>query len=141
MPVEGAASKSAEELLKPYLDAVLSLTRTENETESLKPLYTLFYIENPPTTSSTPVSLAEDPSPSSSSERIIHTPSLSAAHHITEVADLAATLAEEVFWKALGVMKGLAKTPRHEDAGEGGEGVLEGMWPPLSVDAVEDDVW
>lgn len=152
MPLQDVPSKPAEELLRPYLDAILSLTsppsslpnsvdaetKTNTEGTTPSPLFTLFYIEQPPTTPlSNSISDTSSDAQTEVGNRVIYTPPSPVAHQISEIADSATTLAQDVFWKSIRVLKGLGKRPKLDEGDEGDE--LEGMWPPLSVDAIEDD--
>lgn len=108
---------SAEQLLKQYLDATLTLARACDSPEnsgSVQPLWTLFYKE-----------LSQDSA---------------CPLHITEVADAAVTRAETCFWRAASVLKEAGRRPKTttEDGEQcDKEDGIEVFWPPL--DYIEDD--
>jgi hypothetical protein len=123
---------SAESLLRPYLNAVLSLTRSE----SVQTLFTAFYIQRP----------LEIPTRTSdgSSASLIITPCPS--HMISECADSAATSAEAVFWKAVPVLQALRRRERHQTRGGVDAEVdeeIDSFWPALDLDGEQDqeDTW
>lgn len=154
-PDSGAITESAEELLRPYLDAALGLTaapatptpshiiigsKTETDEEThaepasapaaVAPLFALFYIEHP-------TAVAAPPPPRAAHPRIVCTPPVT-VHSMPARADEATVLAEGVFGRAGEVLRGLGRGVRAEGDEEGeGEG---GMWPPLeAVD--EEEGW
>ncbi|PSR72899.1 hypothetical protein PHLCEN_2v11266 [Hermanssonia centrifuga] len=129
MPLLGdqsGGSHSPEELLRPYLDATLSLTRTSEHPESALPLVTLFYEQSPregPENNSTEASL------------MLSTPPHS--RYLPEVADSAARNAEVTFWRALEVLKSAGRLPGDKNSEE----AVENFWPPLEYVNGEDDEW
>ncbi len=129
MPLLGdqsGGSHSPEELLRPYLDATLSLTRTSEHPESALPLVTLFYEQSPregPENNSTEASL------------MLSTPPHS--RYLPEVADSAARNAEGTFWRALEVLKSAGRLPGDKNSEE----AVENFWPPLEYVNGEDDEW
>ena len=140
MLLNEATSHSAEELLKPYLDATLSLAAnnletTESGSSPLQPLYVLFYGQD----SSTPLQpgLQDLPSPNA----IFIPPANSGI--ISELADTAAANAETVFWKVVEVLKEVKRQRRTAAEGEetkDDELVIENFWPPISdISVVEQD--
>ena len=139
MPLLGehSTTEPAEQLLRPYLDATLSLASYGSGSPAeFEPLFTLFYTEHPPI--STPPSDALDAVPSIF-------PTSSYAEYLPEIADSAATNAEAAFWRVVKALKALGRQPgRSEEEGadgdESGEADVESMWPPLEY--VEDnDEW
>ncbi|GLB33328.1 putative FAD NAD-P-binding domain-containing protein [Lyophyllum shimeji] len=157
-----ADSISAEQLLQPYLDAMLSLTKPPTPSVRLppsssppapaveaaphsahprpKPLFTLFYIEHP------------DPS-SPSAETSRHTksyvvpPPLPPASPLPDVPDAAATSAEAVFWEAVKVLRDAGVRPERDqglddvDAGEALD--IQSFWPLLETgeDSGGEEEW
>ncbi|KAH9950124.1 FAD/NAD-P-binding domain-containing protein [Amylocystis lapponica] len=133
MPLLDATSQTAERLLRPYLDAALSLTTgPSSDSAPADPLFTLFYIQHPPTT---PPALL---SPTSNPATVLVVPPCSPL--FPEVADSTATVAEGVFWRAIETLKALGTRPRAqgEDGGDSVEVDVDAFWPPL--DAVADDM-
>ena len=123
-----ATTQSAEELLRPYLDATLSLAvSTSPDSPAVEPLFSLYYIEHPPRA-------ADD-----------HTGALivpPGAPPFPEVADSVATRAEGVFWKAVDALKALGVQPRAQDEGDGESSVqaeVDAFWPPLDSLPDEDE--
>ena len=141
LPISESESFSPEELLRPYLDAALSLTAPPSrDTAPGSPLFTVFYTHNP--TLSRPSQL-EVPL-SSAIIAPLPTPLLPA------IADAATGNAEALFWKAVEQLKaaGVRRSVVKESFGkakESGEDPAEteepqeidSFWPPL--DATEDD--
>ena len=138
MPLLDTTSQSAEELLKPYLDAILSLTSptSNNHSQISKPLFTLFYLEQPPTTSTlTASALSAEPD-----GRVFYVPSSIPSHHMSEIADSATTVAEELYWKSVQRLESLGKKAKGEEGESEGAEETKRMWPPLVVDAGDDDM-
>ncbi|RPD62128.1 FAD/NAD(P)-binding domain-containing protein [Lentinus tigrinus ALCF2SS1-7] len=140
---ESTLSSSAEELLRPYLEAALSLTAPPSSSSVTSPatsLFSLFYIHH------TPAAVSSAP-PSSSSSVIVTPPS---RPHLPTIADEATEHAEAMFWTAVKQLKaaGVQRTVPKEEAEEGDASVekagtedtspdIDSFWPPL--DAVEDE--
>ncbi|KAI0751673.1 FAD/NAD-P-binding domain-containing protein [Daedaleopsis nitida] len=141
------ATSSAEDLLRPYLDAVLSLTVPHTapaDTVPATPLFTVFYVHHPPPVPSTDQTQPPD--------IIIPT---SHSQLVPSIADAGTKAAEAIFWKAVEKLKaaGVRRTaPKEETEKDDGaaekdskEGEMESdapddvdsFWPPL--DAVEDE--
>ncbi|RDX39749.1 FAD/NAD(P)-binding domain-containing protein [Lentinus brumalis] len=140
---ESMSSSSAEELLRPYLEATLSLTvppSSPPDTHPATPLFSLFYIHHVLTPAS--------PSSINNSSSIIITPPC--RPHLPLIADQATEHAETMFWKAVEQLRaaGVQRTVPTEDA-EKVDGEVEkaepeevsqdmdSFWPPL--DALEDE--
>ena len=146
--LSSASGPSAEELLRPYLDAALTLTAppsASSEVQPAEPLFTLFYIHHP---ASAP-SLSD---PANADSDIIITPSCTTL--LPAIADAATQNAEAMFWKAVRRLKGTREpqkaVPTDDEKGEevekdGGDSELDGIesfWPPLDVADVESaDDW
>lgn len=129
-PREG--DQSAEQLLRPYLDATLSLTSPQSSepSNSHEPLFTLFYTQhannlNSPTTSDAP------------HLPIVH----SYAPHLPEIADSAAINAEKTFWRVVNALKakGIHPARANDSQGEDGDADVESFWPPLEYVEDSDD--
>ncbi|KAI0643601.1 FAD/NAD-P-binding domain-containing protein [Trametes meyenii] len=141
LPPSAPRTSSAEQILRPYLDAALSLTTTSStstDTQPAAPLFSLFYIHHPVALSGA----------SSGDLNIIVSPPCTPL--LPVIADTATQNAEAMFWQAVKTL-GIArkKTDTHEasaddktgeanekDAGEDSE-AIDSFWPPL--DAAEDD--
>ncbi|RDB15492.1 Rab proteins geranylgeranyltransferase component A [Hypsizygus marmoreus] len=149
------SSISAESLLKPYLDAVLTLAAPPNdpatstslptppvetpsphpESASTKPLFTSFYIEHP--TPDSPLHTVDPESTQNKKTYIIPTPLLPASS-LPDTPDDAAINAEAAFWEVIKVLQqdggksdsdvsGKMELDRTDDASEG----VSSFWPPL----------
>ncbi|OJT07504.1 Rab proteins geranylgeranyltransferase component A [Trametes pubescens] len=143
---------SAEELLRPYLDATLTLAAplsVPSDSQPIAPIFTVFYIHHsapphPPPALST-----------ASSEIIVAHPHTSL---LPEIADAATQHAEAMFWKAVEMLG--RRSPVRESGStdevegkneEGGEkeaeeesdpGEIDSFWPPLDAAEVESaDDW
>ncbi|KAH9887595.1 FAD/NAD-P-binding domain-containing protein [Cubamyces lactineus] len=136
---------SAEALLRPYLDAALTLTAplsASSEVRPAEPLFTVFYIHHPASTSSLSDSADTDPG-------IIITPSCTTL--LPAIADAATQNAEAMFWKAVRRLKGTQELKtsvsvdgeKDEETEKDGEfDGIESFWPPLDVADVESaDDW
>ncbi|KAI0759704.1 FAD/NAD-P-binding domain-containing protein [Trametes elegans] len=140
-------NRRSEELLRPYLDATLTLTApptTSPEAQPATPLFTVFYTQQP----------VPPQSPSATSSNIIITPPYTPL--LPAIADAATQNAEDMFWKAI---EKLGRTRRPAEgtttgeakgkSEEAGEKVAErdpeetdSFWPPLDVGEVEtSDDW
>ncbi|KAI0637611.1 GDP dissociation inhibitor-domain-containing protein [Trametes polyzona] len=146
-----ADSPSSEDLLRPYLDATLTLTvppTAPAETQPATPLFTVFYTHHP----------GQGMSRSADTDMgiIVAPPHTSL---ITALADEATQNAEDMFWRAIERL-GKGKRPPSEtqveehgeakdsetdaemekEKGDGEEevtGVVDSFWPPLDVAEVE----
>jgi Rab proteins geranylgeranyltransferase component A len=137
LPENEVPSQSAEALLKPYLDATLSLVSPASDT--VQPLFTLFYLQLSGSTSSEtrgdsiPVALP-----------IRYTTSYQP--HLPEIGDSAATIGESNFWEVVKALESLGRHPGHitdDEQGEGGDGAVrkvESFWPPLEY-IEESEEW
>ncbi|KAH9921562.1 FAD/NAD-P-binding domain-containing protein [Epithele typhae] len=131
-----AFTSSAEELIKPYLDATLSLTAPPSADGSAAvPLFTVFYYQH-----------AVNDTPSSSTELtgVVLTPPCT--QDLASIADSATQHAEGMFWtavgqlKAAGVKRGKVPTGRmatEEVEEEGQPEEIDALWPPL--DAADEE--
>lgn len=130
MPLFEETTRSAEELLRPYLDAALTLAvpNPDDSAAPLVPLFTLFYTQTP---------APSMPSSDSSRSVLGVTDSLPI---LPEVADSATSQAEVLFWKTVELLKGAGCRPRsrkEDDGEEANEEVeIDSFWPPL--DMVDD---
>ncbi|KAI0676664.1 FAD/NAD(P)-binding domain-containing protein [Trametes maxima] len=142
LPLTHAApGTSAEQVLRPYLDAALSLTAppsVSSDTQPAVPLFTLFYNHYP----------AALPQASFGGPDIIIAPPCTPL--LPTIADVATQNAETMFWaavKKLGTVHRKVATReasgdrKAEDANEKdteeGPEAIDSFWPPL--DAAEDD--
>lgn len=135
---EASDERSPAELLRPFLDATLSLCQssaTEAESaSSVQPLFSLFYKQHPhPTSSNAP----EDPAP-----LLPQTPE---SVHLPEVADSMVGSAEATFWCAVEQLKAAGRKPQHkaEEDGHESQGASEisSVWPPLEYVEEEGEEW
>ncbi|KAK7436641.1 hypothetical protein VKT23_019048 [Stygiomarasmius scandens] len=106
-PVSQDNASSPEEILKPYLDATLSLARPQPDsaTTPIVPLFTTFYLQSSPVPSSSPSSA----SPSSNPNPTCLMPPPLPLLPLPESPDSAAVNAESVFWEAVNVLKAIRK--------------------------------
>ncbi|KAG5338193.1 hypothetical protein C0989_008010 [Termitomyces sp. Mn162] len=151
-------STSAEEILRPYLTATLSL-QTEStpstsavqlnsppsssdrapsspsEDVSPRPLFTVFYIEHPDPASSLPV-------PENSSAHphtyIVPTPLIPACP-LPDLPNSAATSAEDVFWETVRKLQEAGVRPQRNQASDEEHlaeeyDEIESFWPPMQAD-------
>lgn len=124
MPLLEPPSSSPESILKPYLDATLSLTLSSSQNPPTEPLFTTYYIQhiNPP---SSPVL--------DSTSTVLVTPPPSIL--LPESSDSAATTAEAVFREAVRTLRPLHPTA---DSVNLDEGQVETFWPPVDGDPEEE---
>lgn len=135
---EGASASTAEELLKPFLDATLTLCHPENTEEHsdapVKPLFTLFYKQHPYPKQS-PSEAAPDSAP------LVSEPLDSV--HLPEVADSMVTSAEATFWRAIELLKAAGCKPERKTEGAEAESPdasgIDNLWPPLDFIQDEED--
>ncbi|KAE9410705.1 FAD/NAD(P)-binding domain-containing protein [Gymnopus androsaceus JB14] len=119
-----------ERLLKPYLDATLSLSLSSSSSSAatpVDPLFTSFYIQSPSSSSSAP--------------------SPSAIPNMQELGRRSCGGCREVFWKGVEVLKSRKGRKASEEA-VSGEGMKEGefgveiniesFWPSIGSDVDED---
>ncbi|TCD69182.1 Rab proteins geranylgeranyltransferase component A [Steccherinum ochraceum] len=141
MPLVEPTSRTAEELLKPYLDATLSMADAGRETSAsesqpIRPSHTLFYVQHLPT----------PPSPSDASQSLgsLFVPP-SDETMLSELSDSAATNAETTFWKVVEKLKEIRRIKRESAETEGDksveEPVVDSFWPPISDTTVVDQDW
>ncbi|KAM6495747.1 FAD/NAD-P-binding domain containing protein [Amanita muscaria] len=117
LPISSGEEISPEALLKPYLEATISLA-ADNSNSGREPLLTTFYLEHIYRTSIPDADQSCLMTPPVNSERL------------PEAPDMAATNAEEVFWKAIRLL-------RTNSDDQEGKGMVEDFWPPTSQ---EDEV-
>jgi hypothetical protein len=119
MPLLDPSSSSPESILKPYLDATLSLTVPSSLDSRIEPLFTTYYIQrlDPPLS---PVSDA----PST----VLITPPPSTLLPVS--SDSAATNAEAVFREAVRALNSVRPTA---DSVNLDEEQIESLWPPMDV--------
>ncbi|KAG6890766.1 hypothetical protein C0992_012739 [Termitomyces sp. T32_za158] len=148
-------STSAEEILRPYLDATLALTTeppistvqpklfpsksatlSPPEATSPRPLFTAFYIEH---TDSLPA-----PENSSTQARTYIVPSpLAPAYPLPDLPDAAATSAEAAFWETVrilcqaGIRPKWNQTSNEEQVSKLDE-EIKTFWPPMQGDEVSE---
>ncbi|KAG6885790.1 hypothetical protein C0993_009896 [Termitomyces sp. T159_Od127] len=143
-------STSAEEILRPYLDATLALTTepsssivsfssnsaTPSPPEAVppQPLFTTFYIEHPDSLSA--------PDNSSAQHRTYIVPApLVPAYPLPDLPDAAATSAEGVFWETVRILREAGVRPNQASNEEHGLEVDEEIgtfWPPMQGDEVSE---
>ena len=122
MPLMEKPTSSAESLLRPYLDALFSLSEPK-----ILPLFTAFYFQHPPPTPSPPPASASPPPTS-----LIVTPAL--MHLFSESGDSAAAHAETVFRRALPILRA-ARRGRHASSDETDcDEDIDTFWRPLAQD-------
>ena len=144
-----SSSPSAEDLLKPYLDAALTLTAPPSSPDAsiASPLFSVFYVHTAPTSALKLTGLGSG---------IIATPPC--PQLLPAIADAATENAEAMFWKAVeqlkaaGVQRSVVKgttTKVQDEAGGEDDDVdekdsvdqepedIDSFWPPL--DAAEDE--
>ncbi|TBU50589.1 FAD/NAD(P)-binding domain-containing protein [Dichomitus squalens] len=142
LPLPTSDPSSPKELLRPYLEAALSLAISPSspETTPTRPLFTVFYTHNPP-------SGAAPPSTPSDSGAILTPPP---TQLLPAIADVATENAEAMFWKAVeqlkaaGVRRSVVKESYKKSDGEEEKVYderkpeeIDSFWPPL--DATEED--
>lgn len=145
-------SHSAEELLRPYLDATLTLTApppTSPDPQPTTPLFTVFYIHHP-------APPHPPPTPSTPGAGIIVAPPHTSL--LPEIADEATQHAEAMFWKAVETLgrrppvressstdgvEVKSEESREKEAEEDSDsGEIDSFWPPLDAAEVESaDDW
>ncbi|KAJ3713887.1 GDP dissociation inhibitor-domain-containing protein [Lentinula raphanica] len=136
-PISTNPSVSPEQILKPYLDLMLSFSATSSSTEPIVPFFTSFYLHTipPPTI---PSSTKE--STSSSSPTILIPPS-PANLPLPDPGDAAALNAEATFWEAVKVLQKF-RISRKNTSDETGEEVnvkVERFWPPVPNEEDDDE--
>ncbi|KAF4619215.1 hypothetical protein D9613_005473 [Agrocybe pediades] len=114
-------SISAETLLKPYLDALMSLP-VDPLKSPIQPLFTTFYLETIPAS----------PTPTTPSSGTYIVPAPLSAVPLPDVPDEATLIAEQTFTEASKILRHFKKT---NDSSE--EEIP--FWPPLPVDDEEED--
>ncbi|KAJ2984837.1 hypothetical protein NUW54_g10361 [Trametes sanguinea] len=129
------ASSSAEQLLRPYLRAALTLTvppSASAETQPAEPLFAVFYIQHPV---SSPLSASSE-----ADSDIIVTPPCTPL--LPAIADAATQNAEAMFWRAVEQLTGQGKPEERDEKEEKGSEddseAIDSFWPPL--DAAEAEI-
>jgi hypothetical protein len=129
MPILEQQSSSPETILKPYLDATLSLTVTSPDSLT-EPLFSTYYIQKlPPASSSKPSSPLLSDLPST----VLITPPPSTL--LPESSDSAATNAEAVFHEAIRTLKSIQETLESVNLDEGED---EPFWPLIEGNPDEE---
>lgn len=130
---------AAEKILRPYLDATLTLTDSTEDTPT-KPIFAVFYLQRygasmPPSHSAS--SLGDEPS----SSTILVTPSL--PPDLVHLSDAASTNAEASFWEVANMLKCRNPAGDRDEGGDGNNGsVPDSFWPPiLDSEDDEDEQW
>lgn len=118
-------SVSSESLVRPYLDALLSLSADSPHTPTT-PLFTTFYLETLPTALSSVTT-----TPSNTNRSYIVPPALSVAP-LPDIPDEATVIAENTFKEAVKCLRSKSKPNCEEDA-------EVRFWPPIPADDEEDD--
>ncbi|KAF5321195.1 hypothetical protein D9619_000865 [Psilocybe cf. subviscida] len=135
LPTIPDESVSPETLLRPYLDALLSLASSP----PLTPLFTAFYLEVPKSARQVTPDVQSAPAPSSSTTAATNLdtyfvpPSLTAAS-LPDTPDQATYIAEATFQEAVKALRSLAPS----NDGDEEEPVV--FWPSLPVEE-DDDEW
>lgn len=135
----GSVTQSPEGLLRPYLDATLSLLspRSPETNVALSPVFSLFYMQHcrvPETKAQSAVNL---------SPGILYSESYSP--FLPEIADSAATQGESMFWSAVRALKAAERYPQQTDRGGDVDAIqdlpreVESFWPPLEHMEDEED--
>jgi hypothetical protein len=126
MPMlDGDASSSPEDLLRPYLTATLSFVSVPFDVTDISPVFTVFYIDQPPRYER----VVSPPDP-----KVVVTPSISSL--LPESLDSAAVNAEAVFRKVVGILR--SRTPMDQSEAKPED---EGFWPPLQEVDDEMENW
>ncbi|KAF9535076.1 GDP dissociation inhibitor-domain-containing protein [Crepidotus variabilis] len=126
LPLGEEPETSPEDVLKPYLDVVLSLS-VNSSIPSIQPLFTAHYFEKPPSFLS--------PERSSSSQATCLIPPPLQFAPLPDFADVATEHAERTYGKAVEYLR-IIRTL------EGDEEEEVAFWPPLPIDPNdEDDEW
>lgn len=136
---ESTMTSTAEEVIKPYLDATMALTRpstsnllpedSECNDQPQQPLFSACYFEHPESAIGPGQSLENDTDPSPTSPKTaIAVPALSPSLQFSEAPDIAAVNAEKVFWEVVNSLK--AVQPGDGDDGSSVDFSVESFWPP-----------
>lgn len=139
MPLSSSSSESnPEQLLRPYLNATLALTRSDTS-DPVKPLFTMFYIQHP---APSPLLPSPSASTSTSAPPILTPLPPSLTPILPESQDTASTNAEAVFWKAVDILKSLNRRRGRTEAETEEEGEfpeITSFWPPMEADIDDND--
>ena len=128
---EPEESISPETLLKPYLDALLSLT-VDPAQPPIEPLFTTFYLEKSGSLLPTPSNV--DASTGTGIEGSTYiVPAASPFSALPDLPDDAARLAEGTFMEAVKVLRKYRRLDGEEDGDE------VTFWPPLQAEENDDD--
>ncbi|KIP10590.1 hypothetical protein PHLGIDRAFT_22209 [Phlebiopsis gigantea 11061_1 CR5-6] len=112
---EEMKAQTPEQLLRPYLNAALTITLPHAAEDRLEPLFMLFYKQHPTTV----LMPSDDESPP-----LLPDPSIPL--YLPEMADSSVHVAEATFWRAIEQLKAAD--------------VIDSFWPPLDV-VEEEDEW
>jgi Rab proteins geranylgeranyltransferase component A len=123
---------NAEDLLRPYLDAALSLAPQTSESSVQYP-FTIFYKQNFPP----PLSSSVDTQPTH-----LYPQPLDSVH-LPEIADSMVGSAEATFWRAIEQLKAVGRQPQAtEKEGEQDEiREIDSLWPPLEYVEEDQEEW
>lgn len=130
---EEMKAQTPEQLLRPYLNAALTITLPHAAEDSLEPLFMLFYKQHPttvlmPSDDESPPLLPDPPIPL----------------YLPEMADSSVHVAEATFWRAIEQLKAAGRRPRPKEGADSGgteaPDVIDSFWPPLDV-VEEEDEW
>jgi Rab proteins geranylgeranyltransferase component A len=134
MPILDSVDTSPELLLRPYLEATLSLAVTPTLTSAPAPLFTIFYVQHSPPN--------EVPTTVTATSKYLVTPSPS--HLLSESLDSAATNAEAVFRDAISILKHSLETVETQENAINTDMEAEEIvpfWPTLSDNDGDTDDW
>ena len=128
---EEARAQTPERLLRPYLDATLTITLPAAPDHTPQPLFTLYYVQHPATVPA-----------SSNSESAPILPDPFIPLHVPEMADSTIGVAEATFWKAVEQLKAAGRRPQLKEgpSGDGTSDTIDSFWPPLDI-VEEEDEW
>ena len=137
------SSASTETILKPYLDAIISLSKSSSSpsvnSEAIlasDPLFTMYYTQHP--------TLTPTPATSNTSPTILVSPPI--PYDLAECADAASTAAESLFLRTVEVHKArhpeawVVGTTGDKEVGSGGDVFeeIKAFWPPLDGEPDEE---
>jgi hypothetical protein len=130
LPLDSSSiATPAEEVLKPYLNALRNLTSPSSPSA---PVFTTFYTEHP---TSSPNALE-----GSEITSVLVTPDFDRS--VSNISDSAAKAGEGLFWAAVKVLKGRGVRPKLvKGVKKDGEGDTEGEGEDAEEEIEEDEVW
>lgn len=136
LPASSDTAQTPESLLRPYLDATLTLLSrpSPNTDTSDEPLFSLFYRQRSAHALITTEATSKTPSDILIAEAY--------SPYFPEIADSAARQAESTFWRAVEALKAAGRVQQKMEDEEGAEGNardVESFWPPLEhIEDAED---